>query len=449
MKKITFSLILIIAFLNIGSAQKGKYKQVVQTNTIEAYEAFILKYPKSQYKGDVYDKLILLEYNKAIEINTTDAYRMFLYKYGNFNQYEANSDMIAEFEERIKGLEIDKVMKSETIDDYDKLKKKYPKLKDNEEFKERLMFLEYKKAKASNSVSILRNFIRSYPKSKYTHEIEEQMQEIEEQMIDLQYKQACIKNTTKGYESFLAIHSKSKYTAEVKDRIGILAYERACESKTISDLQSFITFNPKSKHVEDARKKIGELEFKNVENSRPADSIVQYVILYHKYPETGGSKRVEPFIKEYLSKAALFEIEENPYGDMVNGYCLKNGENPITGEYSKLYNKAPFNWRKIVTQVGASGIEYLEVNYQGDLKYVKPQSIISAKQIYSIIKFMPQVNEVYLSVYTSDSNHNTNWYTYQIPLAEAIEKIIAELFKRNIKVIPHGGGLSTHLSERK
>ena len=127
----TLLLTLIILFLSIDAfPQKKKWEEARQTHSIEAYQAFIKKYPKSDFKSEAENQIKILKkealdgrWKSAQEQNDIDAYKDFLKSDG----------------------------RSEYAD----------------EAKKKLADLEWKKAEAANTRYALKEFVKKYGSSSH------------------------------------------------------------------------------------------------------------------------------------------------------------------------------------------------------------------------------------------------------------------------------------------
>lgn len=82
MKKF-IQLILISLFLLTCSNPEEDFQKAKQKNTIEAYEKFLIDYPKSDFVDATRQHLMRLKYNKADSICTVEAYEKFIKLYPN------------------------------------------------------------------------------------------------------------------------------------------------------------------------------------------------------------------------------------------------------------------------------------------------------------------------------------------------------------------------------
>jgi len=78
------------------STMQSSYKKALKVNTIEGYEKFVLKYPDSEYRSEIEEKIseLKLFYDAKAE-NTITAYQEFIDKYPNTEHYEEIESRIA------------------------------------------------------------------------------------------------------------------------------------------------------------------------------------------------------------------------------------------------------------------------------------------------------------------------------------------------------------------
>jgi len=105
-------IVLICLFLILGCGkEKELFEKTEKTNTIEAYEAFLQKYPKSKYKPQIDSILVELAYEQAILINTIEAFE-------NYQQKYPASKYSADINARIEWIKIDENPNKATYEEY-------------------------------------------------------------------------------------------------------------------------------------------------------------------------------------------------------------------------------------------------------------------------------------------------------------------------------------------
>ena len=97
----TKRIVLICLFLILYCGkEKDLFEKTEKTNKIEAYEAFLQKYPESKYKSKIDSILVELAYEQAILINTIETYE-------NYQQKHPESKYAADINGRIEWIKID------------------------------------------------------------------------------------------------------------------------------------------------------------------------------------------------------------------------------------------------------------------------------------------------------------------------------------------------------
>ena len=98
------------------------WDETQETNTIQGYEKYLQKYPKSKYANEAQSTLEVLQFDKAKGENTLDSYVKFLVNYPD-SRLEDNAKSAIEI------LQYDKVKCVNTIYGYEKFLDKYPQSK--------------------------------------------------------------------------------------------------------------------------------------------------------------------------------------------------------------------------------------------------------------------------------------------------------------------------------
>lgn len=213
MKKTILLTFLLLVFLGLY-AQKGKFKKAIKTNTIEAFEDFLINYPESEYAEEINMLLVEKKWGKAFELNSLDGYKTFLEEFPD-NPFK------------------------------EKAEKKYDSI-------------NFKVANEANSIEAYENYINDpYAKKNNIN--------LATNKIDsLVYMQALSKGDLEDYLYYEDKFPDGLYITEVKLKIDSLVYIQALSK---ADLEDFIYYEdnfPDGLYITEVKSKIDSMRYINV-----------------------------------------------------------------------------------------------------------------------------------------------------------------------------------------
>jgi outer membrane protein assembly factor BamD (BamD/ComL family) len=140
---------LITAFLVVGcSKENSDWKTTKYTNTEEAYQSFVAKYPNGKHSTDAVDAAENLAWKDTQSKNTEEAYHSFITKYPDGKH---NSDALGAVEK-----------------------------------------LTWESARKSNTVASIESFIESYPRSSYLTEAQQMLYKLTSIPMTKDYREMCL-----------------------------------------------------------------------------------------------------------------------------------------------------------------------------------------------------------------------------------------------------------------
>jgi ankyrin repeat protein len=276
---------MILAFSFTCFAQKGKWKKAQEIDSIESYENFLERYPKSIYANDAIVKLLELEHKRANETSSFDSYSSFLKKYQNYK----NADF--------------------------------------ERARERLISIDYKEAKKKNTIDAYNRFLNLYPFDNF-------YREYAQSAIDLLDYLAAIKSrTVDGYKLYLKKHPNSKRTHMAKNKIlAMEEFSRVKKINTIEAYDQFIKKYPKSTEAIMAKyiikSKERKMEQQQVEKINTLESRLLFASKYGELDDIKELivKKVDVNYKDSAGTTALMKACLNGHSDIVNYLILKGAD---------------------------------------------------------------------------------------------------------------------------
>ena len=161
---IAIGLVLILTFLFNGcDKSKSDWARAQQLNTIEGYNEFLSKHPKSKFVETAKQKIEELTWDRTVKDNTIEAYQKFLGDY-------PRSKFVETAKQKTEELMWDRTVKDNTIEAYQKFLCKYPQSKFVETATKRIEDikieeLDWQKAKRQNTIKAFQAFINKHQES--------------------------------------------------------------------------------------------------------------------------------------------------------------------------------------------------------------------------------------------------------------------------------------------
>jgi len=157
---------------------KGDWKKAQSLNTVEAYQEFLRKHPKSEFTNEAKRNIMKLHWQRAKQTDSVKAYQEFLQKYP-----ESEFSSIAK--DRIEELEWQAALKVNTIEAYQEFLEKHSQSKHVLEAKERIEELIWTQAEKSNKLEAYGDYLLRYPNGKFANLAREKI----EAFLERRYKE--------------------------------------------------------------------------------------------------------------------------------------------------------------------------------------------------------------------------------------------------------------------
>jgi outer membrane protein assembly factor BamD (BamD/ComL family) len=145
----------------------GLWSEAQKVGTMEAYEAFLKQYPKSEYASQARNRLNELyetrEWQRAKQEDTIAAYENFLARYAG-GAYGGAANI------RLETLRYDNAKAKDDLDLYADFLRRYP----NSAFKNLVLWREevllFKRAQSINTIAAYEDFLKRFPNGAYTNQ---------------------------------------------------------------------------------------------------------------------------------------------------------------------------------------------------------------------------------------------------------------------------------------
>lgn len=153
----------ILALILVGCATtKDDWKKAQDLGTIQSYEEFLTKYPKSGFSNNAKADIEKLYWQKAKNDNTIEAYRNFLERNPQTFSRDARIAMI----DLAWGI----ALKQNTIEGYLAFKSEYPDSDYSSNADRKIQKLKWNNVRRMNRKEEYERFLISYPNSEYSYE---------------------------------------------------------------------------------------------------------------------------------------------------------------------------------------------------------------------------------------------------------------------------------------
>lgn len=231
---------------------EADYRWAVQLNTLEDYEAFEKKYPKSSYQKDVTERKSVVYYNTV-------------------------------------------TVKGGTLEDYLDFLKKYPKSSLCPEARQKVYDLAWERAKFGNTVEAYHQYRVNYPKS--NHAAEAYQAE-----ADRAFEAAKKVNTVESYKKFRQTYANTEHSQEAYQKESELVWDKARNGRR-EDVVAFLRDYPDSPHAPEAEARTEQLTWEEANQKNQCEA---YANFFEAYPNSAHRKEAES------KTAALCPFEAAP-----------------------------------------------------------------------------------------------------------------------------------------
>lgn len=301
MKYLKLAGIILVVLLPLElTAQKGKYNKVIKTNTIEAYKAFLDKYPDSEYNKNIRSGLIDLEFVKVKQENTKVSYEYFLSHYPN-SKYDLETTL------KIEEFSFIETGHKNTIDGYYEFLKLYPNGQFSSIVKDTIISLKYQETQKNGSIEAYKKFLELYPETSFT-------KEAKKNLSSLEYEKAIAQNTVLSLESFIKNYPNSSLIGNATNQLSLLIYPKLKKEKSVDAYKAFIQRFPNSKFLHEVQIELVELEFNETQRINTYRAYQKFIQNYPEAAQISKANQLREQSKEhsyYITSANFDEVNNN------------------------------------------------------------------------------------------------------------------------------------------
>jgi len=207
-----FSIFAAIFLLTTCQQSPNKaFEKAKAKNTIEAYEAFIEKYPDSPEVKEAQIALERVHLDNAIKSGEIENIRAFIIKFPQTTWIpEAEKQL-----EKIYSAEFEKAKKENTVEAYETLIKKYPDLPELKQAQVALERIHLDNAIKLGKIENVKAFINKFPNSSWIPEAKKRLQNIYRAEFDKAQKEDIVE----AYEAFIKKYPDSPQVKEARNAI--------------------------------------------------------------------------------------------------------------------------------------------------------------------------------------------------------------------------------------
>lgn len=263
-----YSMLIIGLLLRCGVTKK--YEEARASKSIQLYETYIVKYPKSKYLSKAKDELASLyeerDWSLAKSSNTINGYKKFLLDY-------TNSKYTSQVEIKIKELEEEANWNTtkniNSVYAYENYLFSFPESKYVFEAKNKIQQIKddlaWKEADTQATSESYQKYISNFPSGTKKTQALERIQEIK--IIQPKWENVIKKNTPDGYRTFLNQYYSSSYSTKARQKLSELEekfWSEALTGKSLKKYQNYISNFPDGKYYDEAEKAIIDIEVDNI-----------------------------------------------------------------------------------------------------------------------------------------------------------------------------------------
>jgi outer membrane protein assembly factor BamD (BamD/ComL family) len=243
---VIFTAIAVILILGLSgcASVRGQWQQAKRKDTIQAYRAFIHKYPNSPFTEKAREKLESISWSQARSANTRQGYHRFLKEFPNGGHHR-------DARLAIETIDLAIASKKNTKKAYLDFLKNHPRGALSQKARHLLEELDWKWAKRERTFHAYQRFLKKYPHGKFYQEARKKV--AEGTWIEIQSR-----GNSADYEQFLKNFPESRFAKNARARLQELKkkdaralryYDKIRGSKSYKSFSGFIWRYPTSHQV--------------------------------------------------------------------------------------------------------------------------------------------------------------------------------------------------------
>ncbi len=230
----------LMAFILAGSGCatiSADFESASKINSLDAYETFLKKHPKSKYSQEARKKIELAKWETAKTQDNIAGYENFLAELSGWKKYSGTFSDVAK--SRLENLHYKDAQNIDTVKAYSTFLETYPQGNYRDKAAARLEEVRYRQVRISDKIKHYKDFIKDFPKSRFNRSL---LLRIEEK----RFKKAVLSNSEKALRQFMQDFPKSKKLKDAEAKLSEIYFRRAANLNTDAAYIDFLLKSPSS-----------------------------------------------------------------------------------------------------------------------------------------------------------------------------------------------------------
>lgn len=294
--------LIVIGLLFSGCASvESRWKAAQKQDSVAAYEAFIQKFPKSEYVASAHKRVEEIEFERASNVGTEMALEAYLKAYPK----GSCSRMAMTLMEQL-AFKAARTAGSETT--WESFLSRFPKSESSPEAITELRRLRYENAKRTGTTPAYEEFLDRYREGPDAQEVKTLLEQV-------LFKNAVFTDSEKAYNDFLTQFPNSDWVAQVESKLRSLRYEAAKQTRTVAAYEQFFSRYPEGADSEELRNDLPTIRIEERDWSQVmlANSASAYLDYYRSHRTTTRVEAVKGTLQSELKRHSLqVSLRERP-----------------------------------------------------------------------------------------------------------------------------------------
>lgn len=347
-----------ITDLRRGVVEILAWKEASESNTLAAYENFLMQYPNGNYaaaaKAQVRDMRDSALWSTATELQSLQGYNSYLAEFPDGLHSEEARRLIYSI-----GLEEEWIaaQQHDTTRDYQAYIEKYPDSRHMSAARQKLLMCQerdfWQEQAAVNTVDAYNKYMNKYPNGSYVAAAKNGIDKITETEV---WNRVVSVNTIQAYESYLKTSKLLAYKREAEIAIDDKKWAKIANSNKSSDFTAYLSGSGYKGHIDEAKGYEKLLQARNMNiTATTASNVVaayseakRYIVLgdndnerYHKALELESYSEFERQPSYSSASSYLRSYPEGSHAVQVSDYLAKyNADRMTTSVTSSEYHTA-------------------------------------------------------------------------------------------------------------
>ncbi len=301
----------LIAFILAASGCatiSADFESASKINSLEAYETFLGKHPKSKYSQEARKKIELARWEMAKAQDNIAGYENFLAGLSGWKNYSGTFSDAAK--SKLEDLHYKDAQNIDTVKAYLTFLEIYPQGKHTDKAVARLEEVRYRQVRISDKIKHYKNFIKDFPKSRFNRSL---LFRIEEK----RFNNAVLSNSERALRQFMQDFPKSKKIKDAEAKLSEIYFQRAANLNTDAAYIDFLLKSPSSDSTITAISRLQNhtYNFITVSKVLPWNLIDSTIVV----GTTGGKE-------EYPYRVKMSEFSQMPTFNSINKQYRVDGD---------------------------------------------------------------------------------------------------------------------------